>query len=99
MGGAAYEFEKHQCNHHTSAAEPDTMKALPVAPGNNGIGTAEGTQNALLDRKRGEGYDGKTTTSTGYHLGRDAAAVGGVATLGEHEHRKYEYGTTGAAGA
>lgn len=74
------------------------MKPLPVAPGNHGVGTGEGTQNALLDRKRGEGYDSTNTTGTGHHLGRDTAAVGGAAALGEHEHRKHEHGTTGATG-
>jgi hypothetical protein len=74
------------------------MKPLPVAPGNHGVGTGEGTQNALSDRKRGEGYDSTTTTGTGHHLGRDTAVVGGAAALGEHEHRKHEHGTTGVTG-
>jgi hypothetical protein len=87
------------------------MKPLPVAPGNNGIGTGEGTQNALvMDRKRGEGYDMGSTTGTGHHYGRDAAVGAGGVGLAEHERRKHERerndglgssttpGTTAAAG-
>lgn len=86
------------------------MKPLPVAPGNNGIGTGEGTQNALImDRKRGEGYDMDFTTGTGHHCGRDAAVGAGAVGLAEHEHRRHErehevetgggYGSNTTAGA
>jgi hypothetical protein len=87
------------------------MKPLPVAPGNNGIGTGEGTQNALMmDRKRGESYDMGSTTGTSHHYGRDAAVGAGGVGLAEHEHRKHKReaesglgsnpttGITGAAG-
>ena len=65
--------------------EGDTNKPLPTAPGNHGIGTGAGTQNALA---------GDNNTSSGHHLGRDAAAVGGAGALGEHEHNKHS-DTTG----
>lgn len=92
VGGAAYEADKHHHgHHHTASADADTMKPLPVAPGNHGIGTGEGTQNALvMDRKRGEGYDTTDTTGTGHHLGRDAAVVGGAGALGAHEHGRVD---------
>lgn len=81
----------------------DVNKPLPTAPGNQGIGTGEGTQNALADRTRATGthemgqLPGQSTTSTNdHHHGRDAAAVGGVgagaAALGAHEHRKHDIG-------
>jgi hypothetical protein len=68
------------------------MKPVPVAPRNNGIGTGEGTQNALItDRKRGEGYDKGSTTGTGHHYGQDAAISAGGVGLTEHEHRKHKH--------
>ncbi|KAG0648880.1 hypothetical protein D0Z07_4630 [Hyphodiscus hymeniophilus] len=87
VGGAAYEADKHHRD-HTSGVEADTNKALPTAPGNHGIGTGAGTQNALAG-------DNTTSTSSGHHLGRDAAAVGGAGALGEHEHNTHS-GTTGS---
>jgi hypothetical protein len=79
------------------------MKPLPVAPGNNGIGTGEGAQNALMmDRKRGEGYDMDPTTGTGHPLavGSDAYQPPGT-TIGDKLHgvernRGVNDGVTGA---
>lgn len=88
VGGAAYEAEKHHRDHqHGSGLEGDANKPLPTAPGNHGIGTGAGTQNALAG-------DNTTSTSSGHHLGRDAALVGGAGAVGEHEHHKHS-GTTG----
>ena len=64
------------------------MKPLPVAPGNNGIGTGEGTQNTLMtDRKRGGGYDMDPTSGTGNPLavGSDAYQPPGT-TIGHKLH-------------
>ncbi len=79
------------------------MKPLPVAPGNHGIGTGEGTQNALMmERKRGEGYNMDTTTGTGNTLaaGTDAYQPPGT-TIGDKLHgvernRGVNDGMTGA---
>lgn len=84
VGGAAYEAEKHHHDHQHTA----TDKPLPTVPGNHGIGTGAGTQNALTG-------DNTTSTSSGHHLGQDAAAVSGAAALGEHE-RSTHTGTHGA---
>ncbi|KAI9732487.1 MAG: hypothetical protein M1818_007525 [Claussenomyces sp. TS43310] len=59
VGGAVNEAERHHGRHealddHTGTDARDTMKPLPSAPGNNGIGTGEGTQNALIDRSRAD---------------------------------------------
>ena len=92
VGGTAYEAEKHHRDHHnTSAVGEDANKPLPTAPGNHGIGTGAGTQNALAG-------DNTTSTSSGHHLGRDAALVGGAGAVGEHEHHKHA-GTTGTTGS
>ena len=79
VGGTAYEAEKHHHDHHQAA----TDKPLPTAPGNHGIGTGAGPQNALAS-------DNTTSTSSGHHLGRDAGVAAGGAGLAEHEHRKHE---------
>jgi hypothetical protein len=79
------------------------MKPLPVAPGNNGIGTGEGARNVLvMDRKCGEGYDIGSTTGTGHPLtaGSDAYQPPGT-TLGGKLHgvehnRGVNDGMTGA---
>jgi len=42
VGAGAYEADKHHHGHESS-----TNKPLPTAPGNHGIGTGAGTQNAL----------------------------------------------------
>jgi hypothetical protein len=78
------------------------MKPLPVAPGNNGISTGEGTQNApIMDRKHGEGYD-VDSTGTGHPLaaGTDAYQPPGT-TLGDklpgvERNRGVNDGMTGA---
>jgi hypothetical protein len=85
------------------------MKPLPVAPGNNGIGTGDGTQNALVtDRKRGEGYDMASTTGTGIGTGTGHPLAAGTdayqpprTTLGDKLHdvernRGVNDGMTGA---
>jgi hypothetical protein len=77
--GTLYESDKH---HHVGQAA-DNNKALPTAPGNNGIGTGPGAQNALAG----------DNTSSGHHYGRDAglgAGAVGAAGVAEHEHRKHE---------
>jgi len=64
------------------------MKPLPVAPGNNGIGMGEGTQNALImDRNRGEGYGMDPTTETEHPLaaGSDVYQPPGI-TPGDKLH-------------
>lgn len=91
VGGAAYEAEKHHHGHHNtsgSGIQGDASKALPTAPGNHGIGTGAGTQNALAG-------DNTASTSSGHHLGRDAALVGGAGAVGAHEHNKHA-GTAGS---
>ena len=87
MGGAAYEAEKHHGDQrHGSGIDGDNNKPLPTAPGNHGVGTGAGTQNALTG-------DHTTSTSSSHHLGTDAALVGGAGALGEHEHHKHSDAT------
>jgi hypothetical protein len=80
--GALYESDKH----HHAGQTADTNKALPTAPGNNGIGTGAGTQNALAG----------DNTSSGHHYGRDTglgAGAVGAAGVAEHEHDKHSGAT------
>jgi hypothetical protein len=51
VGAGAYEAEKHH-GHHSNPVDTSVNKPLPTAPGNRGVGTGEGTQNALADRTR-----------------------------------------------
>jgi len=85
VGAGAYEADKH----HHSGTDPN--KPLPVAPGNHGIGTGAGTQNALAGNTSGTSHELGTgnTSSTGHHTGRDAAlgaGAVGAAGVGAHEH-------------
>jgi hypothetical protein len=76
--GALYASDKHQYAGQTA----DTNKSLPTAPGNNGIGTGAGTQNALAG----------DSTSSSHHYGRDAAlgaGAVGAADVAEHEHNTH----------
>lgn len=87
VGAGAYEADKH----HQSGA--DANKPLPVAPGNHGIGTGAGPQNALAGNTSGTSHElGTGNTSTGHHTGRDAAlgaGAVGAAGVGAHEHNKH----------
>jgi hypothetical protein len=77
VGTGAYEAEKHHHAHQNTASgldDTNTNKPLPTAPGNHGIGTGVGTQNALAG-------DNSTTGQSSHHLGRDAALVGGAGAV------------------
>ncbi|KAF8847170.1 hypothetical protein BDZ45DRAFT_811768 [Acephala macrosclerotiorum] len=78
VGAGAYEAEKH---HHTGT---DADKPLPYAPGNRGVGTGVGTQDALAS-------DNTTAGQSGHLYGRDAAlgtGAAGAAGYAAHEHDK-----------
>ena len=88
VGSAAYEADKHYRDHlNTTAIEGDINKPLPAAPGNHGIGTGEGTGNALAG-------DNSTSKSSDHHPGGDAAAFGGAGALGEHQRNRASGTTT-----
>lgn len=99
----AYEANKHY------GQSSDTNKSLPTAPGNHGIGTGAGTQNALAGQGHSTtgqgnigsgtvGLPGTTHSTTSQHPGHDATTMTGsgvgATTLGEHEHNKH-YTTSG----
>lgn len=79
LGGAgAYEAEKHHGRHGTTH-DNEVNKPLPTAPGNHGVGTGAGTQNALAGEN--------TTSRQSQNFGaRDAAAVGGAGALSHEGH-------------
>lgn len=81
VGAGAYEAEKHH-GQHSRTHDGEINKPLPTAPGNHGIGTGAGTQNALAE----------DNTYSGQHLGRDATAIGGAGALGEHERHEHAAG-------
>ncbi|KAE8446283.1 hypothetical protein EG329_012369 [Mollisiaceae sp. DMI_Dod_QoI] len=84
LGAGAYEAEKH---HNKTGAE--TQKPLPYAPGNEGVGTGAGTQNALAS-------DNTTTGQSDHQYGRDAVlGTGAVGAAGyaAHEHDKHQGAT------
>lgn len=74
---AAYSGGAADLAHHE---DPNTNKPLPVAPGNHGVGTGAGTQNALTDRTR----DNEYSSTTGNDSIRDP--------LGEHLHGARNHG-------
>ncbi|KAK2629199.1 hypothetical protein QTJ16_000019 [Diplocarpon rosae] len=96
-GAAAY-------GHH----EADTNKPLPTAPGNRGLGTGAGTQNALVGNTSSN-HDGKVIGTGGHGAGKfevhhdattktplDQKPVG--KDIGDHLHGDRNRGVQGASG-
>jgi hypothetical protein len=92
VGAGAYEAEKHH-QHGT-----DTNKPLPTAPGNHGIGTGAGTQNALISGPGEVGFhragDGELNTASGVGAGSNTGYGNPSNTTGQHH-----LGRDGAIGA
>lgn len=81
-GAGAYEADKHH--------DADTSKSLPTAPGNHGIGTGAGTQNALVGNTSSTSCDPTTKTPLDHKpVGKD---------IGDHLHGDRNRGVQGASG-
>lgn len=92
VGAGAYDAEKHRKG-RDGVSESDygsTTKPLPTAPGNHGVGTGPGAQNALIDRSRTDYGNDRTGTGSGHPSkweggeGADYAPRG--TTLGDKLH-------------
>ncbi|PVH89551.1 hypothetical protein DL98DRAFT_564875 [Cadophora sp. DSE1049] len=89
--------------HSVSEATTD-QEGRPVGSGATGAGYGSqqaGREFPLGHSKHDSGYTDKTSPThatsqhqSGHHTGRDAAALGGAALVGEHEYRKHDT-TTG----
>ena len=93
--GTGYSPSSNQGTSHLGRDTAGEGSHLHHQHGQDDLRSDANIANQYVERSNLPSDSNTTNTSSGHHLGRDAAAVGGAGALAEHEHRKHEPTTTG----